>query len=60
MIYDSTQTVRIYWYTRVITVTLSLTLPSSGLLRGVKCFETDVSGLPIGPIFDSQGVQGAS
>jgi hypothetical protein len=25
-------------------------LPSSGLLRSVRCFDTDVSGLPIGPI----------
>jgi hypothetical protein len=26
-------------------------LPSSGLLRGIRWFETDVSGPPIGPIF---------
>jgi hypothetical protein len=26
-------------------------IPSSGLLREVKWFKTDVSGLPIGPIF---------
>jgi hypothetical protein len=30
------------------------TLPSSGLLRGARRFETDVSGLPTGPIFKSQ------
>ena len=29
-------------------------LQSSGLLRGVRWFETDVSGLPIGPIFGCQ------
>jgi hypothetical protein len=28
--------------------------PSSGLLRGVRWSETDVSGLPIGPIFMGQ------
>jgi hypothetical protein len=27
-------------------------LPSSGLLRGVRRFETDVSGLPISPNFE--------
>jgi hypothetical protein len=26
-------------------------LPSSGLLRGVRWFDTDVSGLPVGPVF---------
>jgi hypothetical protein len=26
-------------------------IPSSGLLRGVRWFDTDVSGVPIGPIF---------
>jgi hypothetical protein len=30
------------------------TPPFSGLLRGVRGFETDVSGLPIGPIFKGQ------
>ena len=29
-------------------------LPSSGLLRDVRWFETDVSGLPIGPNFKGQ------
>jgi hypothetical protein len=29
-------------------------LPSSGLLRGVMWFKTDVSGLPIGTIFKGQ------
>jgi hypothetical protein len=29
-------------------------LPSSGLLRGVRCFEADVLGLPTGPIFKGQ------
>jgi hypothetical protein len=29
-------------------------LPPSGLLRGVRWFETDVSGLPVGPIFNGQ------
>jgi hypothetical protein len=36
---------------------LSSILPSSGLLRGVRWFETDVSGLPVGPIFKGQAVQ---
>ena len=31
--------------------------PSSGLLRGVSSFETDISGLPINPIFEGQAVQ---
>jgi hypothetical protein len=31
-------------------------LPSPGLLRGVKWFKTDVSGLPIGHIFKVQTV----
>jgi hypothetical protein len=30
---------------------------SSGLLRGVRWFETDVSALPIGPIFKGQAVK---
>ena len=30
--------------------------PSSGLLRGIWLFETDVSGLPVGPIFKDQAV----
>ena len=29
-------------------------LPSSGLLRGVRWFESDVSGLHIGSIFEGQ------
>jgi hypothetical protein len=32
-------------------------LPSSGSLRGVRWFETDVSELPIGPNFKYQGVR---
>jgi hypothetical protein len=32
-------------------------LSSSGLLRGVRCFEPDVSGLPIGPIFKGPAVR---
>ena len=36
---------------------LNWILPSSVLLRGVKCCKTDVSGLPIGPIFKGQAVQ---
>jgi hypothetical protein len=36
---------------------LNWILQSSGLLRGVRAFETDVSGLPIGPIFMSEAVQ---
>jgi hypothetical protein len=32
-------------------------MPFSGLLRGVKWFETDVLGLPISPIFKGQAVQ---
>ena len=32
-------------------------MPFSGLLRGVKWFETDVLGLPIGAIFKGQAVQ---
>jgi hypothetical protein len=36
---------------------LNWILPSSGLLRGVMWFETDVSGLPICPILKGQGVQ---
>ena len=36
---------------------LNWILPSSGLLHGVRWFETDVSGLPIGPIFNAQAVQ---
>ena len=31
-----------------------LIIPSSGLLRSVRWFDTDVSGLPIGPIFKGQ------
>jgi hypothetical protein len=31
--------------------------PSYGLLRGVNWFKTDVSGLPMGPIFKGQTVQ---
>ena len=34
--------------------------PSSGLLRRVGRFRTDVSGLPIGPNFKGQAVQEAS
>ena len=33
-------------------------IPSSVLLRGVRWFDTDVSGLPIGPIFKGQAGQG--
>jgi hypothetical protein len=33
------------------------TLPSYGLLRGIRFFETDVSGLPVGSIFKLQTVQ---
>ena len=29
-------------------------LPAFGLLHGVRWFKTDVSGLPIGPIFKGQ------
>jgi hypothetical protein len=36
---------------------LKFILPSSGLLRGKRLFETDVLGLPIGPIFKGQAVQ---
>ena len=32
-------------------------LPSYGLLSGVSWFKTDVSVLPIGPIFESGTVQ---
>ena len=32
-------------------------LPSSGLLRGISLFKTDVSELPIGPILKGQAVQ---
>jgi hypothetical protein len=31
-------------------------VPSSGQLRGVRRFETDVLGLPVGPIFKGQDV----
>ena len=31
--------------------------PSSGLLHSVTLFETDVSGLPMDPIFKGQAVQ---
>ena len=31
--------------------------PSSGLLRGVRWSETDVSGLSIGPVFKGQAIQ---
>ena len=31
-------------------------IPSSGILRWVRWFETDVSGLPIGPIFKGQAI----
>jgi hypothetical protein len=31
--------------------------PSSGLLRGISSFKTDISGLPINPIFVGQAVQ---
>jgi hypothetical protein len=33
--------------------------PSFGLLRGVRCFETDVSELPIDTIFKAQTIQEA-
>lgn len=36
---------------------LKTIIPPSGLLRGVKCFETDVLGVIIGPIFSGQTVQ---
>jgi hypothetical protein len=36
---------------------LKLILPSSGLLRSVRWFNTDVSELPIGPILKGQAVQ---
>ena len=36
---------------------LKLSLPSSGVLRCIKRFETDVSGLPVGPVFKGQAVQ---
>ena len=36
---------------------LSSILPSSGLLSGVKWFRTDVSEVPIGPIFKGQAVE---
>ena len=32
-------------------------LPSPVLLRGVKSFETDVSGLPVDGIFKGQAIQ---
>jgi hypothetical protein len=32
-------------------------IPSSGFLGGVRWFENDVSGLPIGPIFKDQDIQ---
>jgi hypothetical protein len=35
---------------------LNWILPSSGLLGGVRWFETDVSGLPIGSIFKGEAV----
>ena len=35
---------------------LDLILPSSGLLRGVRWFETDVSGLPTSLTFKGQSV----
>ena len=35
---------------------LNWILPSSGLLRGVSWFKSDVPGLPIGPIFTCQAV----
>ena len=37
---------------------LTRSLPSSGLLRSVRWFDTDVSGLLIRPIFKGQAVQG--
>ena len=36
---------------------LKLIPPSTGLLHGVRWFDTDVSGLPISPIFKGQSVQ---
>jgi hypothetical protein len=36
---------------------LKLIPPSSGLLRGVRWFKTDVLGLPISPIYKDQTVQ---
>jgi hypothetical protein len=38
----------------VIKITNQWILPSAGLFRGVRWFETDVSGLPIGHIFKDQ------
>jgi hypothetical protein len=35
-------------------------MPSSGLSRGVTWFKTDVSGLPISPIFKDQTVKPSS
>ena len=34
-----------------------LILPSSGSLRGVRWFDTDVSRLPVGSFFEGQVVQ---
>ena len=31
---------------------------TSWLLRGERCLETDVSGLPIGPVFKGQDLEG--
>jgi hypothetical protein len=39
---------------RIIPPRLNWINPSSVLLRGVRLFETDVSGLPLGPIFKDQ------
>ena len=33
---------------------LNCIIPSSGLLRGVRWCETDISVLPVGPVFKGQ------
>ena len=48
------------WLVSIKTLLISISelyyriLPSSGLLRGVRWLETDVSGLRLGPIFNDQ------
>ena len=44
-------------YEPCIAPALSWIIPSSGLSRGVRWLDTDVSGPPIGPIFKGQAVE---
>ena len=46
-----TKSVLVTMHDRILQPRLNWSTSSSGLLRGIRWFETDVSGLPIGSIF---------